>query len=179
MAQLLQLEVLYNQTARLCTERLGDYIRVEEYVLGRALTISYWRELSNRDPNSDQGYRLSVQVDPQDTAKPLIVLHTPSLTSNEAETAEKSIRTEHLSVESLLVHTIYVRTRKRLAELKIELQKRLGLGDVEPMLHGSPAVLAIPILQPCLKAEQLLISVDTHTGILNFFNFNIFKVLVA
>jgi mediator of RNA polymerase II transcription subunit 14 len=62
MAQLLQLEVLYNQTMRLCTERLGDYIRVEEYVLGRALTISYWRELSSRDPNADQGYRLSVQV---------------------------------------------------------------------------------------------------------------------
>jgi mediator of RNA polymerase II transcription subunit 14 len=62
MAQLLQLEVLYNQTMRLCTERLGDYIRVEEYVLGRALTISYWRELSSRDPNADQGYRLSVQL---------------------------------------------------------------------------------------------------------------------
>ena len=63
-----------------------------------------------------------------------------------------------------MVHTIYVRTRARLSELKTELQKRLGLGDVEPTLHGSPAVLAIPILQPCLRAEQLLISVDTHTG---------------
>jgi len=165
MAQLLQLEVLYNQTLRLCSERLGDYIRVEEYVPGRALTISYWRELSSRDPAVEQGYRLSVQVDPQDTTKPLIVVHTPSLTSKEAETAEKSIRTEHLSVESLLVHTIYVRTRARLTELKTELQKKLGLGDVEPTLHGSPAVLAIPILQPCLRAEQLLISVDTHTGI--------------
>lgn len=165
LAQLLQLEVLYNQTMRLYAERLGDYIRVEEYILGRALTVSYWRELSSKDPNLDQGHRLSVQVDPHDPAKPLIVVHTPSLTNKEAETAEKSIRTEHLSVESLLVHTIYVRTRARLTDLKNEVQQRLGLGDVEATLHGSPAVLAIPILQPCLRAEQLLISVDTHTGI--------------
>jgi len=63
LAQLLQLEVLHNQTMRLCLERLRDYIRVEEYIPGRALTISYWRELSARDPqHADQGYRLSIQV---------------------------------------------------------------------------------------------------------------------
>ena len=165
LSQLLQLEVLFNQTTRLCAERLGEFIRVEEYILGRALTVSYWRELTARDPNVEQGHRLSVQVDSHDPAKPLVVVHTPSLTNKEAEIAEKSIHTEHLSVESLLVHTIYVRTRSRLTELKNDVQKRLGLGDVEATLHGSPAVLAIPILQPCLRAEQLLISVDTHTGI--------------
>lgn len=41
----------------------------------------------------------------------------------------------------------------------------LDLGDVEASLHGSPAVLSIPILQPCLRSEQLLITIDTHTGI--------------
>ena len=38
LAQLLQLEV---QLVMLCQDRLGMYIRVEEYILGRALTISY------------------------------------------------------------------------------------------------------------------------------------------
>lgn len=33
-------------------------------------------------------------------------------------------------------------------------------------LHGSPAILSVAILQPCLRAEQLLITVDTHTGML-------------
>jgi mediator of RNA polymerase II transcription subunit 14 len=165
LAQLLQLEVLHSQTMRLCLERLRDYIRVEEYIPGRALTISYWRELSARDPHhADQGYRLSIQVDPHDPAKPLVVIHTPQLTAKEAETAEKSIRTDHLSVESLLVHSIYVRTRARLTELQAEVQRRFGLGDAGSTLHGSPAVLAIPILQPCLRSEQLLVSVDTHTG---------------
>ena len=94
-----------------------------------------------------------------------MVIHTPALTLKEAELAERSIRTERLSVESLLVHTIYVRTRARLTELRTEVQRRLKLGDVEATLHGSPAVLSVPILQPCLRSEQLLISVDTHTGV--------------
>ena len=33
------------------------------------------------------------------------------------------------------------------------------------MLHDSPAVLSLPILQPCLRSKQLLILVDPHTGI--------------
>jgi mediator of RNA polymerase II transcription subunit 14 len=33
-------------------------------------------------------------------------------------------------------------------------------------LQGSPAILSVPVLQPCLRAEQLLVTVDTHTGML-------------
>ena len=165
LAQLLQLEVLHNQVMRLCQDRLGLYIRIEEYILGKALTISYWRELASSDPSHEVGWRLSVQVDPHDTKRPLMVVHSPTLTLKEAQLAERSIRTERLSVESLLVHTIYVRTRARLTELKTTVQERLKLGGVEASLHGSPAVLSIPILQPCLRSEQLLVSVDTHTGI--------------
>lgn len=165
LAQLLQLEVLHNQVMRLCQDRLGSYIRVEEYILGKALTISYWRELANSDPiHHDVGWRLSIQVDPHDTKRPLMLVHSPTLTLKEAQLAERSIRTERLSVESLLVHTIYVRTRARLTDLKATVQDRLKLGGVEAQLHGSPAVLSIPILQPCLRSEQLLVSVDTHTG---------------
>ena len=68
-------------------------------------------------------------------------------------------------MERLLVHSIYVRTKRRLFELKKEIQRRLNLGDVEATLHGSPAVLSVPILQPCLRSEQLLVTIDTHTGI--------------
>jgi mediator of RNA polymerase II transcription subunit 14 len=31
-------------------------------------------------------------------------------------------------------------------------------------LQGSPAILSVPVVQPCLRAEQLLITVDTHSG---------------
>lgn len=31
-------------------------------------------------------------------------------------------------------------------------------------LQGTPAILTVPILSPCLRAEQVHITVDTHTG---------------
>ena len=152
----LQLEVLNSQTMKLCYERLGDYVRVEEYIPGGCLTLSYWRDLTTRDPNSELGFRFSVQVDPHDAARPLTVCHVPPLSHNAADAdlaTEKAIRSEHISMERLLVHSIYVRTKSRLNDLRTDLQKRLNLGDVEATLHGSPAVLSVPILQPCLRYE--------------------------
>eukprot|EP00095_Tigriopus_kingsejongensis_P000362 snap_masked-scaffold319_size207808-processed-gene-0.2 protein:Tk00362 transcript:snap_masked-scaffold319_size207808-processed-gene-0.2-mRNA-1 annotation:"mediator of rna polymerase ii transcription subunit 14" len=164
LCQALQLEVLQSQTQKLCFERLGDYIRTEEYKPGKCLTISYWRELMSRDPNSELGYRFSVQVDPHDPAKPLMVFHVPPLAS-ETDMGEKAIRSDHISLERILVSSIYVRTKQRLNELKKDIQSRLKLRDLEATLHGSPAVLSIPILEKCLRSEQLLVTVDTHTGI--------------
>ena len=62
LCQSLQLEVLQSQTMKLCYERLGDYVRIEEYKPGRCITLSYWRELMTKDPGSELGYRYSVQV---------------------------------------------------------------------------------------------------------------------
>lgn len=169
--QSLQLEVLYSQTLRLMRDRLDDNIHVDEYGPGRCLTVSYWRELTtrgkeqlNKDLRSELGYKLSVQVDSHDPARPLTVVHVPSLGNKECEITDRAIRTEILSMERLLVHTIYVRTKSRLNDIKLELQGMLN--DVECCLQGSPAILSVAILQPCLRAEQLLITVDTHTGIL-------------
>ncbi|CAH1996692.1 unnamed protein product [Acanthoscelides obtectus] len=169
--QSLQLEVLYSQTLRLMRDRLDEHIHVDEYIPGKCLTVSYWRELTmkgkenaNKDLRSELGYKLSVQVDSHDPARPLAVIHVPSLGSKEDEIADGAIRSEVLSMERLLVHTIYVRTRSRLNDIKLELQGLLK--DTECNLQGSPAILSVAILQPCLRAEQLLITVDTHTGML-------------
>ena len=44
-------------------------------------------------------------------------------------------------------------------------ERNPGIGsDVDCVVQGSPAVLHLPILSPCLRSEQLLITVDTHTG---------------
>ena len=162
--QSLQLEVLYSQTLRLIRDRLDDHIHVDEYTPGKCLSVSYWRELTNKDPRSELGYKLTVQVDQHDPARPLAIVHVPSLGSKESEIADRAIRSDQLSMECLLVHTIYVRTRSRLLDLKQELQTMLK--DVECTLAGSPAILSVPILQPCLRAEHLLVTVDTHTGML-------------
>ncbi|KAK0164402.1 hypothetical protein PV328_003035 [Microctonus aethiopoides] len=162
--QSLQLEVLYSQTLRLIRDRLDDHIHVDEYTPGKCLLISYWRELTTKDPKSELGYKLTVHVDQNNPAKPLAVVHVPSLGSKESEIADRAIRSDQLSMECLLVHTIYIRTRNRLSELKQELQGMFK--DIECTLAGSPAILSVPVLQPCLRAELLLVTVDTHTGML-------------
>lgn len=33
-------------------------------------------------------------------------------------------------------------------------------------LQGTPAILTVPVLTPCLRAEQIHITIDTHSGML-------------
>ena len=120
---------------------------------------------SKPDNMKDLGFRFSIQVDPHDPNRPLSILHMPPLSIKDLELTEKVIRSENLSMERLLVHSIYVRTRARLLDLKSDIQDRLLKGsDIEANLHGTPPVLSIPILQPCLRSELLLVTIDTHTG---------------
>lgn len=121
--QSLQLEVLYTQTLRLMRDRLDENIHVDEYIPGAKLTISYWRELTNKDPKSELGYRLTVQTDPNDSAKPLAVFHIPSIGNKEStEVADRAVRSDLLSMERLLVHTVYIRSLARLGDIKNEFQ---------------------------------------------------------
>ncbi|XP_065086369.1 mediator of RNA polymerase II transcription subunit 14 [Ochlerotatus camptorhynchus] len=162
--QSLQLEVLYTQTLRLMRDRLDDHIQVDEYIPGTKLTVSYWRELTNKDPKSVLGYRLMIQTDLNDSTKQLAILHIPSIGTKEVDIADRAVRSELLSMERLLVHTVYVRSLARLGDLKTELQ--LFLKDVDYNIQGTPAMLTVPVLNPCLRAEQIYITVDTHTGML-------------
>uniref|UniRef100_A0A1I8PUW4 Mediator of RNA polymerase II transcription subunit 14 n=1 Tax=Stomoxys calcitrans TaxID=35570 RepID=A0A1I8PUW4_STOCA len=163
--QSLQLEVLYTQTLRLSYERLDDNIQVEEYIPGVKITVSYWRELTSKDPKSELGYRLTVQSDPNEIGRPLAVVHIPSLGAKEsAEVADRAVRSDHLSMERLIVHTVYIRSVSRLSDLKLDFQAFLK--DVDFNLQGTPAILTVPVLTPCLRAEQIHITIDTHTGML-------------
>ncbi|KAJ6633734.1 Mediator of RNA polymerase II transcription subunit 14 [Pseudolycoriella hygida] len=163
--QSLQLEVLYTQTLRLINDRLDENIHVDEYKPGSKLTVSYWRELTCKDPKSELGYKLTVQTDPNDKARPLAVLHLPTIGNKESsEVADRAVRSDLLSMERLLVHTVYIRSLSRLNDIKVEFQTFLK--DVEYHLQGTPAILTVPVLNPCLRAEQIHITVDTHTGML-------------
>ncbi|BES92650.1 U1 small nuclear ribonucleoprotein C [Nesidiocoris tenuis] len=160
--QSLQLEVLYSQTLRLCKDRLDNHIHVDEYTPGKCLTISYWRELTSKDPKSELGFKLTLQVCQHDPARPLQVCHVPTLGAKDAELVEKGIKPELVSMEHLLIQTIYTRTRSRLSELKTHIQRIVN--NLTCVMEGCPSVLSVPVLYPYLRAEQLLITVDTHTG---------------
>ncbi|XP_037511801.1 mediator of RNA polymerase II transcription subunit 14 [Rhipicephalus sanguineus] len=156
----LQLEVIHSQLVRLCRERLGDFVRVEEYRAGQNLVVQYWRDQMSKERHT---YQLNIHVDPVDPGKPLRVAHNPMLPHKDALWADQAIKSEFLSVEKLLIQTIHIRTKQRLSDLRDRLKSFLG-SSIECPIQGSPAVLQVPLLQPCMQSENLLVTVDTHTG---------------
>ncbi|XP_043223029.1 mediator of RNA polymerase II transcription subunit 14-like [Amphibalanus amphitrite] len=166
--QSLQLEVLHSQVVQLCRDRLGDNVRVHDYQPGRLLSVAYWREVTGREARSEPAYRVSLQADPADAGRPLLVTHWPPLQdSRSAEQAERAVRSDRLSLERLLVHTIHLRSRAVLADMREQLARLVQLPAEQLTLAGSPAVLSVPLLQPCLKGEHLLVAVDVHRGTLS------------
>lgn len=94
------------------------------------LNIFVFRELSNKDPRSELGYQLTIQKDPADAARPLAIFHRPSIGSKESsDMADRAVH-DSLSMERLLVHTVYIRSLARLADIKSEFQNFL-LNDTD------------------------------------------------
>ena len=66
-------------------------------------------------------FRLSVHVAEDDDGKPLQISHFPSMSGEESSRVGLAIRSNHLSMERLLIQTIEVRG---LAKLKVRLQSK-------------------------------------------------------
>ena len=60
------------------------------------------------------GYKLSVHLNEEDDGKQLCVSHTPAMQPDECRCVGLTIHSEHLSIETLLMQTIEVRTRAKL-----------------------------------------------------------------
>ncbi|XP_059049158.1 mediator of RNA polymerase II transcription subunit 14 [Achroia grisella] len=145
----LSLELLYTQTLRLCRDRLSRHLQVDKYIPGHKLQVSYWRELG-----CELGYRLIIGAE----GESLCVWHVPALAGGER--VATALTPHAPSMERLLAHTVHVRSRQRLNDLKVLLT---DLG-VECSVGGWPCVLACSALWPCLRAEQLLVSAGAHAG---------------
>ncbi|XP_072935893.1 mediator of RNA polymerase II transcription subunit 14 [Epargyreus clarus] len=145
----LSLELLYTQTLRLCRDRLARHLQVDRYIPGQKLQVSYWRELG-----CELGYRVIIGAE----GESLCVWHVPALTGGERVAG--ALTPHAPSMERLLAHTVHVRSRQRLNDLRV-LFNDLG---VECSVSGWPCVLACSVVSPCLRAEQLLVSVGAHVG---------------
>ncbi|XP_072035034.1 mediator of RNA polymerase II transcription subunit 14-like isoform X2 [Amphiura filiformis] len=162
--QSLQLEVLNSQAQRLIRERWGEHVMIEKYMAGQCLTLAYWRAQSFGNDGKQEKYTLSVGIDSSDAAKPLQVNHEPPLPTEEAEHVNQAIRCDRLSIERLLVETVLVRSKIKLQELQTVLQRDLIF--TKSTIEGTPALLYLPIVEPCSPAEYLTVSVDLQTGVL-------------
>lgn len=119
--QMVQMEVLLSQANRLKADRWGENIHVEDYKKGERLVVSYWRVMCYEA--KDLCYKLTIKFDASDDRRPLTVFHSPAIGDRESvEVADRSVRSDTLSLERLLVHTIYIRSLVRLNDLKAEFE---------------------------------------------------------
>ncbi|CAL1548016.1 unnamed protein product [Lymnaea stagnalis] len=161
--QSLQLEVLHSQAQRLMNDRLRDSICIVEYSLSKSLSISYWRDQQKKRQNMEHFpiYKLSVHVSEEDEGKPLQISHTPPMTPIESRKVGLAIKSDHLSIEKLLMQTIEVRTHSKLKELAREMQRVI---DGKCEVRDMPVALHVSVLNPCMSSEVLRISIDVQTG---------------
>lgn len=152
--------MLHAQAIRLSRERLGDFIRLEEYAPGKRLSLLYWRDLSS--PDNKHTCKLVIEIDGTEPSKPLQVSHHPELGLQETLAANDAIKSDHLSIEKLLIHTVHERAKQSLTKLKAQLDE---LKSGETIISGCPTILSVAFIKPCTNSERLLVSVDQLTGV--------------
>lgn len=155
----IQMNVLHAQAVRLIRDRLKDFLWIDEYQPGSKLTTSYWRQ-NQSGRIAGPGMKLIIQVDAQDSRKPLQISHIPDM--DDQGEKQETMKSDHLSFERLLIQTTHERSKSSL----LKLQKNLSDNKIEDtVLSGCPPILEITLLDPCMSSEKLLISVDTLTGL--------------
>lgn len=186
--QSLQLEVLYMQAYRMCYSLHYKSIKIEEYVPGEKLILSYWHLLAKKDLKTDLGFLITIETEKLGTDKTFTISHMPSLGCHHGHDIEiRPKHSEYLTMERLLINTIYIRSICRLNEIKMDFLILFNHEECKLFyklfilftfsnvyscivvlvinLQGTPPILTVPVLSPCLRAEQLHVTVDSINGI--------------
>ena len=117
--QSLQLEVLFFQSNKLINHRMGQFLKVDEYVPGKVLALSYWRDVKNKKAST---YKLTIFPDEKQPNKPLCVVHSPKVVGTDGNRCVRYIDARCLSMESLIISSIQVRIMVKMRELKRALE---------------------------------------------------------
>ena len=156
----LQLEVLHAQTIRLSRERLGDFLKVDEYQLGSRLVIAYWKD---QIVDSLKGCKLVIEIRNQNQIDSLVVSHLPEITG---DNVNQAIKSDLLSIEKLLICTTHERARKILLQFCEKFESTKFGKSFNYEICGLPPVLQISYLKSCMDSEKLTLSVDVLTGLI-------------
>ena len=117
--QSLQLEVLYYQSIKLINCKVGYYLKVDEYVAGKLLTVSYWRDPKAKTTKlAGPVYKMTISPDEKHLNKPLVLSHFPKVLGTDGTRCIKCIDSKCLSMESMLNRMIEVRSLVKIKELK-------------------------------------------------------------
>ncbi|ESN95203.1 hypothetical protein HELRODRAFT_193588 [Helobdella robusta] len=150
--QSLQLEVLYFQSFTLIKEKFGDFVKVDEYNLGRNLIISYWRDSGKSQKLYPTGCKLNIYVDEKNTSKPLFISHSPVLYGEDGMKSMKQINELKRELEMFtsakcsiidFPPLMYLTVSKELEEIIITVDMMKGLFSVTKINSANPYLDAL------------------------------------
>ncbi len=163
----IQLDVLYCQSISLRHDRLDGHMAIDSYKAGKELTLSYWKQMNRssqtpkarfqqKSATSPVHYRLSIECEDEG----LKIRHLP--VSEEPLPDSLGGRDAQLSIENLITETGSVRSRQRLRQLKVKLEKATNLKCEQTGM--TVAELTSRILTPSEREEDLCVTVNVFTG---------------
>ena len=150
--QSLKLEVLYTQLSKHMIGARLDYFRIESYVPGRELKVSYWNGVSGRKGLVAPSTRpYSVVINAESTKRDLTVTQTPPI--------DAPVSLVDLDIGMLLMSIIHSRVKSRLVKLETDLARHFPC-----TAGGFPFLLTVPLYSGSPRAHCVQISIDYYTG---------------
>ncbi|CAB4003964.1 mediator of RNA polymerase II transcription subunit 14-like [Paramuricea clavata] len=156
---LLQLEVLHSQAQRLVRERWSESVKMENYVVGQKLTISYWRNPKHKKREKDI-YIASIVVGSEEQKCSLTLTHTPALKSK-GKTKNVLVSTKRLCIETILNETIQAQSLTKLEVVEDLLKNDKSM---EPLVLLDSKMPKLNI-RTGVTSSIISVSVESRTGL--------------
>eukprot|EP00794_Sanderia_malayensis_P011033 gene11033-12197_t len=140
---------------RLTGEKWGELVRVEEYITGQSLTISYWRSGSQQ-----QAPLIIIKTGGESNASNnLLLYHQPELDEYQPNVV--------VSMESAMTLATRERSKDRLKALLRSLKQEQFFRDNALFNEEKPSISIKPF-EDCSQSELFFITIDSRSG-----NFNV------
>ncbi|OAF65260.1 hypothetical protein A3Q56_07030 [Intoshia linei] len=152
----LNLDILYTKIEKGVKLKLYDYIKIEQYIVGKMLSITYWK---NRRAN--QTFKICLEFDPLSKKCPLKLTHFPNIDIENSLVSCSKMCNQRFSFDKLFSVTIHTRSVMLLVELEAHIRKQTCL---KTLIVGNPALLKIYLIDSKLDHEILVLRINTFTG---------------
>ncbi|XP_065056096.1 mediator of RNA polymerase II transcription subunit 14-like [Rhopilema esculentum] len=157
----LQLEVLHTQAIRLINEKWGDLVKVEEYITGQKLVISYWRSAQSQ-VSAPTVLIKSLGTEPSN----LLLFHQPEINNSDdifKRNAATQLSPSCVAMENILTLAILERSKFKLKALTNKLQQDPYFKKYAVFDDQIPSISIRPF-DDCTPSEYIIISIDSRTG---------------
>eukprot|EP00795_Rhopilema_esculentum_P016398 gene16398-7803_t len=149
------------QAIRLINEKWGDLVKVEEYITGQKLVISYWRSAQSQ-VSAPTVLIKSLGTEPSN----LLLFHQPEINNSDdifKRNAATQLSPSCVAMENILTLAILERSKFKLKALTNKLQQDPYFKKYAVFDDQIPSISIRPF-DDCTPSEYIIISIDSRTG---------------